>query len=58
MSKTPKTVHFDDEQIRQIKEMEKTNPIMKDRGFSWVVRWLLDKALGIKRDEEGEDEQE
>lgn len=55
MGKTPKTVHFNDEQIEAIEELEKTDPVMRDRGFGWIVRWLLDKALGLEEKEAGDE---
>lgn len=58
MAKEPRTVHFERKQIDAIEDMERSNPTMRGRGFGWVVRWLINKAVGFPNDIDEKEEQD
>lgn len=53
-NKTPRTVNLDNEQIEKIKDLDENHPYLQKRGFSWIIRWLVER--GLKTVEDGASE--
>jgi hypothetical protein len=56
--KETKTVNLEKRQIDEIEKLNEDHPYLQKRGFSWIVRWLIDRGLIQEEQERAEDGQD
>lgn len=54
--KETRTINLEKRQIDEIEKLNDGHPFLQKRGFSWIVRWLIDKGLLVQAEQEGVNE--